>query len=58
MERKKAIYTFAIIYSLVNFLIITLFLLGVLDLTGFIIAFVVAMLISMGIAFVIIRRAK
>lgn len=58
MDRKKAIYTFAIIYSLVNFLIITLFLLGVLDLTGFIIAFVVAMLISMGIAFVIIRRAK
>ena len=58
MERKKAIYTFAIIYSLVNFLIIALFLLGVLDLTGFIIAFVVAMLISMGIAFVIIRRAK
>lgn len=58
MDRKKAIYTFAIIYSLVNFLIIALFLLGVLDLTGFIIAFVVAMLISMGIAFVIIRRAK
>lgn len=58
MDRKKAIYTFAIIYSLVNFLIIALFLLGVLDLTGFIIAFVVAMLISMGIAFVIIHRAK
>ena len=58
MDRKKAIYTFAIIYSLVNFLIIALFLLGVLDLTGFIIAFVVTMLISMGIAFVIIRRAK
>ena len=58
MDRKKAIYTFAIIYSLVNFLIIALFLLGVLDLTGFIIAFVVAMLISMGIAFFIIRRTK
>ena len=58
MDRKKAIYTFAIIYSLVNFLIIALFLLGVLDLTGFIIAFVVTMLISMGIAFFIIRRAK
>ena len=58
MDRKKAIYTFAIIYSLVNFLIIALFLLGVLDLTGFIIAFVVAMLISMGIGFFIIRRTK
>lgn len=58
MNRKKAIYTFATIYTLVNFLIIALFLLGVLDLTGFIIAFAVAMLISMGVAFIIIRKTK
>ena len=58
MNRKKAIYTFATIYTLVNFLIIALFLLGVLDLTGFIIAFAVAMLISMGVAFVIIRKTE
>lgn len=58
MDRKKAIYTFAIIDTLVNFLIIALFVLGVLDLTGFIITFAVAMLISMGVVFIILRKTE
>lgn len=58
MDRKKAICIFAIIYTLVNFIIIALFLSGVLNLTGFIIAFAVAMLIAMGIAFIIIRKTE
>ncbi len=47
---------FAIIETLVYLLIITLFLMGKLSLTGFIIAFAVAMLVSMGVLFIIIRK--
>ena len=56
MDRKKAIYLLAIIETLVFLIIIGIFLLGWLDLTGFIIAMAVAMLISMGIIFLIIRK--
>lgn len=56
MDRKKAIYLFAIIETLVYFIIIGIFLLGWLSLTGFIIAFAVAMLISMSVAYIIIRK--
>ena len=56
MDRKKAIYLLAIIETLVFFIIIGTFLLGWLDLTGFIIAMAVAMLFSMGIIFLIIRK--
>ncbi len=55
MDRKKAVYLFAIIETLV-YLIIGTFLLGLLDLTGFIIAFAVALLVSMGVVFIIIRK--
>lgn len=56
MDRKKAIYLLAIIETLVFLIIIGIFLLGWLDLTGFIIAIAVAMLFSMGIIFLIIRK--
>ena len=56
MDRKKIIILFAIIETLVYLLIITLFLMGKLSLTGFIIAFAVAMLVSMGVLFIIIRK--
>lgn len=56
MDRKKAIYLLAIIETLVFLIIIGIFLFGWLDLTGFIIAMAVAMLISMGIIFLIIRK--
>ena len=56
MDRKKAIYLLAIIETLVFLIIIGIFLLGWLDLTGFIIAMAVAMLLSMGILFLIIRK--
>lgn len=56
MDRKKAIYLLAIIETLVFLIIIGIFLLGWVDLTGFIIAMAVAMLLSMGIIFLIIRK--
>ncbi len=56
MDRKKAIYLLAIIETLVFLIIIGIFLLGWVDLTGFIIAMGVAMLLSMGILFLIIRK--
>lgn len=56
MDRKKIIILFAIIETLVYLLIITLFLMGKLSLTGFIIAFAVATLVSMGVLFIIIRK--
>ena len=58
MDRKKAIYLFAIIETLVYFIIIGIFLLGWLSLTGFIIAFAVSMLISMSVAYIIIRKTQ
>ena len=58
MDRKKAIYLFAIIETLVYLIIIGIFLLGWLSLTGFIIAFAVAMLISMSVAYIIIRKTQ
>lgn len=56
MDKKKAIYLLAIIETLVFLIIIGIFLLGWVDLTGFIIAMAVAMLLSMGILFLIIRK--
>ena len=56
MDRKKAIYLLAIIETLVFLIIIGIFLLGWVNLTGFIIAMAVAMLLSMGILFLIIRK--
>ncbi len=56
MDRKKIIILFAIIETLVYLLIITLFLMGALSMTGFIIAFAVATLVSMGVLFIIIRK--
>ena len=56
MDRKKAVYLFAIIETLVYLIIIGIFLLGWLDLTGFTIAFAVALLVSMGVVFSIIRK--
>lgn len=56
MDRKKAVYLFAIIETLVYLIIIGTFLLGWVDLTGFVIAMAVAMLLSMGILFLIIRK--
>lgn len=56
MNRKKAIYLFAIADTLVNFLIIALFLLGKLSLTGFVITLGAAMLIALGVAAIIIRK--
>lgn len=56
MDRKKAIYLLAIIETLVFLIIIGIFLMGWVDHTGFIIAMAVAMLLSMGILFLIIRK--
>ena len=56
MNKKKAVLTFAIIETLVNALIIALFLMGKLSLTGFVIAFSFATLVSTGVAFIIIRK--
>lgn len=56
MDRKKAVYLFAIIETLVYLIIIGIFLLGWLDLTGFTIAFAVTLLVSMGVVFIIIRK--
>ena len=58
MNRKKAVIMFALIETLVNILIIALFLMGKLSQTGFIITFAVAMLVSMGVAFIIIRKTE
>lgn len=58
MDRKTAIIKFAIIEALVIFLIITLFLMGMLSLTGFIIAFGFATLVSAGVLFIIIRKTE
>lgn len=58
MNRKTAIIKFAIIETLVTFLIITLFLMGKLSLTGFIIAFGFATLVSAGVLFIIIRKTE
>ena len=64
MDRKKAIYIFAIVDTLVNFLIIALYLLGKLSLTGFVITMGfaitlgVAMLIALGAAAIIIRKTE
>ena len=58
MNRKKAIYIFAIVDTLVNFLIIALYLLGKLSLTGFVITMGIAMLVALGIAAIIIRKTE
>lgn len=58
MDRKKAIYIFAIVDTLVNFLIIALFLLDQLSLTGFAITLGVSMLIALGAAAIIIRKTE
>ena len=57
-NRKKAVYTYAVIDTLVNLLIIALFLMGKLSLTGFIIAFAIAMVVGLGAAIVIIRKTE
>jgi hypothetical protein len=58
MDRKKAICTFAIIETLVFVLIILLFVMEKLSLTGFMIAIAVLMLVSMGVVFTIIRKTQ
>lgn len=58
LNRKKAIYTYAIVDTLVNLLIIALFLMGKLSLTGFIIAFAIALVVGLGVAIVIIRKTE
>ena len=58
MDRKKALYIFAIVDTLVNFLIIVLFLLGKLSLMGFASTLGVAMLIALGAAAIIIRKTE
>ena len=58
MDRKKALCMFAIIETLVNFIIITLFLMGRLSLTGFSIALAVILLISAVIVLLIIRKTE
>ena len=58
MNRKKAILIFAIVDTLVNFLIIALFLLDQLSLTGFAITLGVSMLIALGAAAIIIRKTE
>ena len=57
MDRKKATRVFASIMGIICYLIITLYLLGLLNLTGLIIATIVAMLISVG-GFIIIRKTE
>ena len=56
MNRKRAITLVALIEGLVNLLIIVLFVMKALSLTGFIIAFVFVMFITMGVLFVINRK--
>ena len=56
MNRKRAITLVALIEGLVNLLIIVLFVMKALSLTGFIISFVFLMFITMGILFVINRK--
>lgn len=58
LNRKSAICAFGIIDTLVNLLIIALFLMGKLSLTGFIIAFAVVMVVGVGVAFLIIRKTE
>lgn len=58
LNRKKAIYMYAIVDTLVNLLIIALFLMGKLSLTGFIIAFAIALVVGLGAAIVIIRKTE
>ena len=57
MDRKKATRVFAFIMGIICYLIITLYLLGWLNLTGLIIVTIVAMLIAVG-GFIIIRKTK
>lgn len=56
MNRKRAIILVAIIESLVNLIIIVLFVMKALSLTGFLISFVFVMFITLGILFVINRK--
>lgn len=56
MNRKRAITLVAFIEGLVNLLIIVLFVMKALSLTGFIISFVFVMFITMGVLFVINRK--
>ena len=58
LNRKKAVYIYAVIDTLVNLLIIALFLMGKLSLTGFIIAFAIALVVGLGAAFAIIRKTE
>ncbi|MBR5726594.1 MAG: hypothetical protein IKX56_07665 [Muribaculaceae bacterium] len=58
LNRKKAVYTFAVIDTLVNLLIIALFLMGKLSLTGFTIAFAIALVVGLVAAIVIIRKTE
>lgn len=57
MDRKKATRVFAFIMGIICYLIIALYLLEVLSLTGLIITTSVALLISAG-GFFIIRKTK
>jgi hypothetical protein len=57
MDRKKATRLFAFIMGIICYLIIALYLLEVLSLTGLIITTSVALLISAG-GFFIIRKTK
>lgn len=58
MNRKTAIYTFAVIDTLVNLLIIALFLMGKLSLTGFLIAFAIALVVALAAVAIIIRKTE
>ena len=57
MDRKKATRVFSFIMGIICYLIIALYLLGWLNLTGLIIVTIVAMLIAVG-GFIIIRKTK
>ena len=57
MDRKKATRVFSFIMGIICYLIIALYLLGWLSLTGLIIATIVAMLIAVG-GFIIIRKTE
>ena len=56
MNRKKALITLAIIESLLNFLVILLFVIGKLSLVGFLISFGVITLLTMVAIFVITHK--
>ncbi len=58
MNRKKAICTFAIIETLVFLLIDLLFMMEKLSVTGLVITLAVAILLSMGVLFTIIRKTQ